>query len=104
MIADMRSLLKWQTVHSYVRQSGTIVDGYQQLVYTSGTFLGFNVPYSTHDFLNTDYNFSIKGNQILITEEDLEVNDEIDNLWKILEEVEVASLVGLNYYNLKNLI
>ena len=100
----MRSLLKWQSPHSYIRQSGTVVDGYQQLVYKSGTFLGFTVPYSTYEFYDTSLGFSEKGDQILITEEDLKVNDEIDNLWKVLEEVKVINLVGLNIYNLKNLI
>lgn len=101
MKINFLSLLKWQSAHTYLRPSGVVENGYLQTVYTSGTIQGFMVPYRTDVFSDTEVGFLSKGDQLIITKSTLNINDILDDLWKVLEEVEVIDLIGLNIYSLK---
>lgn len=101
MKVNFLSLLKWQSAHAYLRPSGVVEDGYMKTVYTSGTVQGFMVPYTTDVFNTSEVGWFSKADQIIITKEVLNINDVLDDLWKVIEEVEVVSLIGLNIYSLK---
>jgi len=103
-VADFRSLLRFQTELQYTRQSGVLVDGYIQKVLTSGTFYGFEIPnYYTEMFRDTDANFVLRSDRLLITKDSLEINDIIGE-YKIIEDAKVLDLFGLNLYGLKRLV
>lgn len=104
MKINFLSLLKWQTDYSYLRQSGMLLDGYIQQVWSSGIVKGFIVPFSTDTFGDTEIGFFSKGDQIFITKGTLRLNDIINEVWKVIEEVEVVDLIGLNVYSLKKLV
>jgi len=101
MKINFLGLLKWSSVHSYLRPSGAVVDGYIETVYTSGTVQGFITPYTTDAFDVSEVGWFSKADSIFITKETLSVNDVLDDIWKVTEEVEVVDLIGINIYSLK---
>lgn len=101
MKVNFLGLLKWSSAHSYLRPSGVVEDGYVQTAYTSGTVQGFMVPYTTDVFNTSEVGWFSKADQIFVTKETLSINDVLDDLWKVVEEVEVVDLIGLNVYSLK---
>ena len=104
MKINLTSLLKWQEELTYVRQSGIIVDGYNQNSLTSGTINGFIVPnIATDSFTETSVGFVSKSDKLLITADSLEINDILGD-YKVIEEVEVLDLCGLNLYGLKKVV
>ena len=104
MKVNFLGLLKWSSAHSYLRPSGIVEDGYMKTVYTSGTVQGFIVPYTTDVFNASEVGWFSRGDQVFITKETLFDNDMIDDLWKVVEEVEVVDLIGLNLYSLKKAV
>lgn len=101
MKVNFLSLLKWQSVHSYLRPSGVVEDGYMKTVYASGIVQGFMIPYTTDTFEKSEVGWFSKADQLFITKETLFNNDVLDDMWKVTEEVEVVDLIGLNVYSLK---
>jgi len=101
MKVNFLGLLKWSSSHDYLRPSGVVVDGYMQTVYVSGTVQGFITPYTTDVFNASEVGWFSRADSIFITKETLSINDVLDELWKVIEEVEVVDLIGLNLYSLK---
>jgi len=101
MKVNFLGLLKWSSAHDYLRPSGVVQDGYMQTVYTSGTVEGFMAPYTTDAFNTSEVGWFGRADQIIITKSTLNIDDIIDDLWKVIEEVEVIDLIGINIYSLK---
>ena len=104
MKVNFLGLLKWSSAHDYIRPSGMVVDGYMQTAYTSGTVQGFMVPYATDIFNTSEVGFFSRADQIIITKSTLNIDDILDDMWKVMEEVEVIDLIGLNVYSLKKAV
>ena len=104
MKVNFLGLLKWSSAHDYIRPSGVVEDGYMQTVYTSGTVQGFIVPYTTDVFNVSEVGWFSRADQIFLTKEVLSVDDVLDDVWKVMEEVEVIDLIGINIYSLKKAV
>lgn len=104
MLINFLGLLKWASSHNYLRPSGMVEDGYLQTSYVSGTVQGFIVPYSTDTFNPSEVGFFSKADKLIITKSILNINDIIDDEWKVVEEVEVVDLIGLNIFGLKKAV
>lgn len=101
MKINFLGLLKWSSAHDYLRPSGIVENGYMKTVFTSGIVQGFIVPYTTDTFEKSEVGFFSKADKLIVTKEMLNINDIIDDVWKVMEEVEVTDLIGLNIYGLK---